>query len=164
MFDYRSSSVVKDLVAAIGKEKLEFAGVYDAVSTPDSVALGAKVALGVKGGKKFIATTLAPPKDLSEGVEATSGASSSPSSTSSHSVLTLRRRAPPVFAPNIVSQHSSRIALSIYHDFVPAALASGSLKAKPEPLIVGKGLESVQKGLDRQREGVSARKVVVTIV
>jgi hypothetical protein len=73
VFDYRSSSVLEDLVAALEKDGLEFAGVYDAVSTPESVLLSAKVAKAVKGGRKFVATTLPPPKDLPEGVKAASG-------------------------------------------------------------------------------------------
>lgn len=32
---------------------------------------------------------------------------------------------------------------------------------KPDPLVVGEGLRSVQHALDRQKKGVSASKIVV---
>ncbi|KAI2779944.1 zinc-binding oxidoreductase CipB [Daldinia loculata] len=51
----------------------------------------------------------------------------------------------------------------IYNDFLPVALASGQYKAKPEPQVVGKGLEHIQDALDINMRGVSAAKVVVTI-
>jgi hypothetical protein len=46
---------------------------------------------------------------------------------------------------------------------VPKALAKGTFKAKPDPLVVGNGLKSIQLGLDVQKKGVSAKKVIVTI-
>jgi hypothetical protein len=33
---------------------------------------------------------------------------------------------------------------AVYLDFVPKALQNGSLKPKPDPLVVGKGLEKVE--------------------
>jgi hypothetical protein len=52
---------------------------------------------------------------------------------------------------------------AIFQAFVGPALASGEFLALPEPLVVGEGLESLQKALDRQQQGVSARKIVVTL-
>lgn len=51
----------------------------------------------------------------------------------------------------------------IWHKFVPEALADGQLRPNPEPLVVGKGLESIQNGMDKLKMGVSARKLVVEI-
>ncbi|KAK5113421.1 hypothetical protein LTR85_010849 [Meristemomyces frigidus] len=51
----------------------------------------------------------------------------------------------------------------IYEDFLLAALEDGSFVAAPEPLVVGHGLEDVQKAFDMQKKGVSAKKVVVTL-
>ena len=51
----------------------------------------------------------------------------------------------------------------IWRDWVPKALETGLLKCLPEPLVVGKGLENVQKGLDENKKGVSAKKVVVEL-
>jgi len=41
--------------------------------------------------------------------------------------------------------------------------AAGRYVAAPEPSVVGKGLECVQAGLDRQKKVVSASKVVVSL-
>lgn len=46
---------------------------------------------------------------------------------------------------------------------MPEALAQGKLQAKPDALVAGHGLENVQMAMDKQKEGVSAKKVVVTL-
>jgi len=51
----------------------------------------------------------------------------------------------------------------IYKHFLPAALADGRFVSAPEPLIVGHGLAAIPGALERQRAGVSARKLVVTL-
>lgn len=67
-----------------------------------------------------------------------------------------------VFALDILFKEDARIAKAVYLDFVPKALQNGSLKPKPDPLVVGKGLEKVEEGLNVQKKGVSAKKVVVS--
>ena len=52
------------------------------------------------------------------------------------------------------------ICAMIYVDYLPAALATGRFIAAPDPFVIGSGLEHVQAGLDVQRNGVSASKVV----
>lgn len=52
---------------------------------------------------------------------------------------------------------------AIYGEFLLKAWKSGSFKPAPEPLIVGKGLEKVQDGIDLMQKGMSARKVVVSL-
>lgn len=51
----------------------------------------------------------------------------------------------------------------IWGEFVTEGLASGQLQAKPDPVIVGSGLEQLQKALDLQKAGVSAKKLVITL-
>ena len=55
------------------------------------------------------------------------------------------------------------VAEDVWVKYVPEALRQGKLQAKPEALVAGHGLEEVQKAVDRQAEGVSARKVVCMI-
>ncbi len=50
----------------------------------------------------------------------------------------------------------------IWRKFLPKALDKGTIVPKPDPLIVGEELRSVQAGLDKQKKGVSARKVVIS--
>lgn len=50
----------------------------------------------------------------------------------------------------------------IWRKFLPIALDEGTIVAKPDPQIVGEELRSVQLGLDMQKKGVSAKKIVVS--
>ena len=61
------------------------------------------------------------------------------------------------------SLRDDAIGPRLWGEVLPAGLADGSLRAVPTPLVVGSGLAAVQSGLDRQRAGVSAQKVVVTL-
>jgi hypothetical protein len=56
------------------------------------------------------------------------------------------------------------VSKAVWEDYVPGALADGSLQCSPEPLVIGKGLEKVQKGCDLNRAGVSAKKVIVELL
>lgn len=52
----------------------------------------------------------------------------------------------------------------VYEDFLPQALAVGRyVAAAAEPFVIGHGLEYIPQTLDFQKEGVSAKKVVVTL-
>ena len=57
----------------------------------------------------------------------------------------------------------SAVGTAIWRDLLPGALASGAIRAVPEPLVTGHGLAAVQEALEVQRRGVAARKVVVTL-
>lgn len=58
---------------------------------------------------------------------------------------------------------NQRIGESVWGEFVTESLSSGQLQAKPDPVIVGSGLEQLQKALDLQKAGVSAKKLVITL-
>jgi len=62
------------------------------------------------------------------------------------------------------SLKTNDVSTMIYRDFLPAALAEGRYLAAPEPRVVGHSLGDVQHALDVQRKGVSAQKVVVSLV
>jgi NADPH:quinone reductase-like Zn-dependent oxidoreductase len=55
------------------------------------------------------------------------------------------------------------VGKAIYEDFLPKALKAKSFVPAPEPLVAGKGLESIQAAVDLQAKGTSARKVVVSL-
>ena len=65
-----------------------------------------------------------------------------------------------IFGSTLMDNEVSKV---IYEDFLPKALADGHYVAAPEPAVVGKGLEYVQTGMDTQKQGVSAKKVVVSL-
>ncbi len=58
---------------------------------------------------------------------------------------------------------NNEVSRVIYEQFLPRALAEGQYIAAPDPYVVGRGLEYIQEGLDLQRKGVSAKKVVITL-
>ncbi len=65
-----------------------------------------------------------------------------------------------IFGSSLISNEVSEL---IYADFLPVALAEGRYLAAPDPAVIGTSLECVQAGLDRQRKGVSASKVVISL-
>jgi len=73
---------------------------------------------------------------------------------------TRRIRTKFIFGTTLKENEVSKV---IYDDFLPTALAEGRYMAAPEPYVVGKGLEYIQTGLDVQRQGVSGKKVVVSL-
>ena len=58
----------------------------------------------------------------------------------------------------------THVGPAIWHDWVPGALANGTLKCKPGPDVVGRGLEKIQEAVDLMKTGPSAKKYVVEIV
>jgi hypothetical protein len=58
---------------------------------------------------------------------------------------------------------ANRVGKAMYVDFLPAALEEGSYVAAPEPEVVGRGLEFINKGFEVQKKGVRAKKVVVSL-
>ena len=55
------------------------------------------------------------------------------------------------------------VGRAMYENFLPDALAHGRYVAAPDPHVIGHGFVAIQDGLDVQRMGVSARKIVITL-
>jgi NADPH:quinone reductase-like Zn-dependent oxidoreductase len=55
------------------------------------------------------------------------------------------------------------VGAMLWERFLPAALADGRYVAAPAAEVVGTGLAAIQPAMDRLREGVSARKLVVAL-
>lgn len=141
-FDYKSARVVDEIVSAVGQLKedgTEFVGVYDAISLPDSFGPIGQIfdRLGSSGlvSTKKLATVL-PPANLPSDVEAKG-----------------------VFAALL----NRDVSDGVWGKFVPEGLEKGVLKPLPPASIVGKGLESIQKGMDESKKGVSYAKIVVEL-
>lgn len=133
VFDYRSDSVVDALVKALQGRVL--VGVLDCIGF-EAARLSVEVVKRAVG-KGAVASTKGGVDDLPEGV-------------------TLAK----IFG---ITLRDNGIGKAIYADYLPSAMESGSFVPSPEPLVQGHGLEHVQAGVDRLMEGVSARKVVVTL-
>lgn len=58
---------------------------------------------------------------------------------------------------------ANEVGPMIFETFLPAALAEGRFVAAPSATVVGQGLGQIPAALERQRLGVSAAKLVVTL-
>ncbi|KAL1639657.1 hypothetical protein SLS58_007716 [Diplodia intermedia] len=154
--DYNSPGVVDEVLAAIDQQGGNIVGAYDAISEPASLKLIG--AITDKLGVLPVAVVLPPPEGLTKTVEAKKGECFPVVAM----VLPLTLRVRSVIAPTVALEHKE-VGDAVWRKFVPEALASGQLKAKPDALVVGKGLERLQEAMDRQQAGVSAQKVVVSL-
>lgn len=53
--------------------------------------------------------------------------------------------------------------MPLTENILPAPLAQGKYISIPEPHVVGKGLEYIQKGIDLHKRGLSAKSVIVSL-
>ncbi|KIX92683.1 uncharacterized protein Z520_11535 [Fonsecaea multimorphosa CBS 102226] len=139
VLDYHNPDIIPILISLLKENGAPVVGAYDAIGTDATVRQCAAVLHGLGGGGT-VASVVSTPDRLPKGVKAAR-----------------------ISSTNIVSQEDGVVAKKIWGDYVPAALQDGSLKAAPAELVVGNGLYFVQGGLDRQKSGVSARKVVITL-
>lgn len=58
---------------------------------------------------------------------------------------------------------STAVGAHIWRAYLEPALASGAMQYKPAAEIVGHSLQDVQKAMDLLAEGVSAKKIVVSM-
>jgi NADPH:quinone reductase-like Zn-dependent oxidoreductase len=58
---------------------------------------------------------------------------------------------------------NNEVGPAMFVDFLPQALANGAYIAAPDPMVVGKGLESIQTAISLLKKGVSAKKLVVSL-
>jgi len=136
VFDQASEGVVEEIVETLKKK--DFVGTFDAISTIETITASVKVASAL--GSVGNVTTVLPwggPTDLPDNVKI--------SFTMWNTITT------------------NEVWKALWGDWVTPALEKGLLKCKPNPRIVGHGLEKVQDAVDILRKGVSATKLVVTL-
>ncbi|KAE8154971.1 chaperonin 10-like protein [Aspergillus avenaceus] len=136
VLDYRSPSVVEDIVRELKDTPL--AGIYDAISEDASFSPILDIVTRLNTTVKVVGVL--PYKTPTENFSPTF-----------------------VFGYDISHTPHEKFGEAVWGEFIPKALASGQLQAKPHPLVVGHGLDAIQHGLDVQKAGVSAKKVVVTL-
>jgi NADPH:quinone reductase-like Zn-dependent oxidoreductase len=163
-FDYASPTVVKDLVAALSGKTL--AGAL-------AIGLGSSEAcldvVHACPGTKFVAlasTSVSfadvPPGPLKPSVLVPLLVRLMIAGVSLALVARLRGvKTHFIFGSSLIH---NEVGPMIYDTFLPSALAEGRYKAAPDPIVVsGEGLAGIFTGLELQRRGVSARKVVVSV-
>jgi len=163
VFDYNSRAAVADIIAALGGKTL--AGALAIGSGSTSACLDIVAACQ---GRKFIATASQPVS-----LDALPTGRPGPLTLASFGLrMTLANRALARKARRHRietkfiwggSLQDNEVGPMIYESFLPQALANGRFVAAPEPLVVGHGIEAIPTALDRLGQGVSARKVVVSL-
>ncbi len=162
-FDYRSSTVTADIIRALRGEKIAGAlaiGVGSAASCVDIV--------GACEGNRFVA--LATPPTSFDNVPAGRGrlrllVPAIARMLSGNIALTLKARRRGVRTKFIWGSAliHNEVGRMIFEAFLPAALSEHRFVAAPSPTVVGTGLAPIPAALERQRQGVSAAKLVVTL-
>ncbi|RKK70531.1 hypothetical protein BFJ69_g11793 [Fusarium oxysporum] len=136
VLDYKSETIVDDAVAAL--EDYDLAGCYDAISEPQTLEpLGA--ILDQLGPHK-VCLVVPPTKEVSHNMKWTFS-------------MTFE----------IMDDKGKPVGDYIWHKYVPEALADGRLHPKPDPLVISRGIETIQDGLNRLKKGVSAQKLIVEV-
>ncbi|KAK3691606.1 hypothetical protein LTR37_018561 [Vermiconidia calcicola] len=131
--DYKSSTVADNVVGAVKAAGGTFAGLVDAISIPDTVKPVLAILEALGGGPLSTVLPVYQEDDVPSNVK-----------------------------PSFVHGYSPA-TFPLWENYVTPALQNGKLKCLPEPLVVGKGLEAIQEGLDRSKKGVSAKKVVIEL-
>ncbi|KAH7040039.1 chaperonin 10-like protein [Microdochium trichocladiopsis] len=158
-FDYRSSAVVADIVAACYGRKV--AGAVAIGHGSGFCCMDVLAQCSTPGKRKYVAMVSYPMPDVVDPSMARMGAS--------YMVGSARLRLKglssgcdykAVFSSNIIHDE---VSVKVWNEFLGAALESGEYKAVPEAEVVGSGLESVQGGLDKLKKGVSYKKLVVKL-
>lgn len=137
--DHSQGNVVEVLLAQL--KGSDFAGAFDAISTEGTIKACAEIVSQLGGGVLPIVLPAA------EGLQA-----SLPDNVKVVAVSGLG----PTYDEIDVGE-------AVWGHFIPMALAEGKFQAKPDPQIITGGLEAVQQGLDTQKAGVSAAKIVVEL-
>lgn len=138
-FDYKNPEVVDEITSFLSDKTL--AGIMDSISKADTLKSCIEIARRMNGSKKISIVKPGAEKGQPDDVQMGS----------------------------VVARISGKeVARAIYGEFLPKALEAGKMKAgkmkpKPDPVVIGKGLEHVQEGMDKVRAGVSATKIVVSL-
>lgn len=140
VFDYQGGpNVAGAIIDHINQKGLKFVAAYDCIGREESTLACAEVVHAFGGG--LVPTVLWPPaaESLPADVEARIVHGGSPGTVA-----------------------GSRSAV-VWREYVPAALEKGALRIRPEPEIVGTGLDKIEGALNLHKAGVSAKKLVVLL-
>ncbi len=162
-FDYRSRSCVADIIRTLGGRELAGALAIGVGSGDPCLKIVAACT-----GNKFVALASTPVSldavPIGQGrVVALIPVLIRMATASVRQIFHARRhgiRTKFIFGTSL---QGNEVGPMIYAEFLPSALAEGRYQAAPRPLVFGAGLGSLQAALEAQKDGVSARKLVVTL-
>ncbi|KIX96292.1 uncharacterized protein Z520_08070 [Fonsecaea multimorphosa CBS 102226] len=133
IFDHADDDIVEKLATRLQSSNV--IGAFDAFGTEESTRKVAEILSRIGGG--LIATAGQPPAELPKDVTA--------------------KQMLAALVPG------TDVGKALWKDFLPAALASGQYQPAPRANVIGEGLDSIQTGIDRLKQGVSASKIVVKL-
>jgi NADPH:quinone reductase-like Zn-dependent oxidoreductase len=161
--DYRSPTVVADLITALRGRTMAGAIAIGADSARPCIDV-----LGACEGNRFV--SLATPPASFDDVPAGGGhwrhlLPAMARTVMGNVALALRARRKKVTTKMIwgSSLIANEVGPMIFEAFLPAALADGLYEAAPKAEVAGHGLSAIPAALEKQRRGVSAAKLVVTL-
>jgi NADPH:quinone reductase-like Zn-dependent oxidoreductase len=162
-FDYRSKSVVSDIISALRGHEIAGALAIGAGSAASCIDI-----VGACQGKRFVA--LASPPTSFDAVPAGRGRllhlvpaiARMLAGTMTQTLKARRRgvRSKFIWGSDLIA---NEVGPMIFEAFLPAALAEGRFIAAPSPTVLGTGLAHIPEALERQRQGVSATKLVLKL-
>ena len=135
VFDRSSSTVADEIRTSLEREGKKLVAIMDSITEPDSMKPCRRIARAF--GLAAVVGVVLMAEGIEDGVEYKS-----------------------VWAPDT---QVNEVAPAVFANFLGEALEKGIFLYKPDPLVVGKGLHHIQKGMDILRKGVSAKKIVVSI-
>jgi NADPH:quinone reductase-like Zn-dependent oxidoreductase len=162
-FDYRSKTAIPDIVAALRGREIVGALAIGAGSAAACIDI-----VGACEGGRFVA--LATPAASFDDVPAGRGrlrrlAPAVVRMIAGNTTLALKARKRGVRTKFIWGSDliANAVGPMIFETFLPSALAEARFVAAPRPTVIGTGLDQIPVALERQRLGVSATKLVVTL-
>ena len=163
VFDYASITVVADIVEALKGRQLAGALAIGAGSAAKCLDI-----VGASKGRRFVA--MATPPASFDHVPSGTGRlvrllPAMMRSGLGFARLTIKARLARVDTKFVWGSAllNTDVGPLIFEDFLPSALADGRFRAAPDPTVVGHGLGQIPTALDRQLQGISAGKLVVTL-
>ena len=162
-FDYRSKTVISDIIRALRGREIAGALAIGAGSAAACIDI-----VGACRGARFVA--MATPPASFDNVPAGRGrllrlAPAIAGMLAGTASLALKSRRLGVRTKMIWGSAliGNEVGPMIFEAFLPTALAEARFVAAPSPTVVGAGLAQIPVALERQRLGVSATKLVVTL-
>ena len=157
-FDYKSRNVIPDLINTL--TRTDFAGAASMGVNSDGPCF--EVLSQLKGGK-FVSLVSFPRPDPEPQMFIIPRTIAFFASWFISTTIKTRARGIRWKMVSVDQMANNGIGKAIYMDYLPRALQEGSYFAAPDPEIVGDGLESIPRAYTRQEQGMSGRKVVVSV-
>lgn len=161
--DYRSPTAVADLITALRGRTVAGAIAIGAGSAKPCIDI-----VGACEGNRFVA--MATPPSSFDDVPAGRGHWRHLAPAMARTVMGSISLALSARRKNVTTKMiwgstliSNEVGPMIFETFLPGALADGRYTAAPKAEVFGHGLSAIPAALERQRRGVSAAKLVVTL-